>query len=397
MDYAEEVLVCALALDKAFEAYEFIHVYAGPARHRRQAAKLTAEAACARLKLLAGRIDDSGVADEAPRWRRTYLLDFINCALAQYEVFVQKKRAPFAGTVERLIAAPPRPQFSLDRDFSALKKQMRALGFRSMPEFERSKKTLRFTTRAELNGHIAGTLEKLAGRLAKRCGGAFGFDLRRALAPANLRLSAPRAGEPDCFYRYDGAGRGTIGVAMRGEFTGNFIENFISHEAVPGHHFYYLVKQHRLDGGGTDAIDALDTFYSPENAVNEGLAVCADRLFGPLLDESEHFSNQAEKFLHKAMYNLWHTVNIQGRAPDAGILRLLRDEFGFSRERLAARLRYYTRDARFYTPAYPLGIAAIEAFPEGLPLSQIPLLYQQHSVKTLGRLALWLKKQKTAR
>jgi hypothetical protein len=393
MSFSEEALVCILAMDNAFPDYEFIHVYLGGLRYRRQAAKLSADQAYRRLKELAKQINVSGITDEPPRWRKTYVLDLINCVLAQYETFVLKKRNPFVETVSRLTAAPPLPQFRLEPELLRLRAKLRDMGFKSIPEFERSKKRLKFKSRGALTDHVYISLETIINRLAKKCGGAFGFDLKKELNPARLKITVPGKDEPPCFYRYEGSGRGTMGVEIRAEFTEAYLQGFIAHEAVPGHHLYYIVKQKRIERGETDALDCMDTFYSPENAVNEGLAVCSDRLFGQLLDEPAHFSSRFEKFLHRVMYNSWHDVNVLHRASDAGMLRLCENEFGFLKTQLAAKLRYYTRDARFYTPAYPLGIAAIERFPKGLQVNLIPRLYEQHSINTLRRLLPWLTKK----
>ena len=386
-DFSEEVLVNVLALDRAFTDFEFLHVYLGPPRYLRAAAKIAPSRAYGRLRELLGRLDSAGVPDEAPRCRRTYIRDFMTCVLAQVEAFILRKRRRLPETVSRLMAAPLPLPFSLEPRIAEVQRELRTMGFRTVAEFDRSKKLRKFRTRTELVDYALGFLDEASSRIARRCSGVFGFDLLAKLRACRVKVVVPRADEPSCFYRYEGGGRGILGLALRKEFSESYLQNFISHEGVPGHHLYYLVKQHRIDRGEGDAIDLVDTFYSPENVVNEGLAVCSDRLFGRLTDDAAHLSAQIEKLLHRAFYNAWHRVNVQRRALEARLLRLLRGELGFSEERLAAQLRYHTREARYYSPAYPLGIGLVEEIAGRLPPAQVPRLYAQHSAATLRRLA----------
>lgn len=377
MTFAEEVLVNILALDRVFRAYEFIHVSLAPARLAAAAARIQPARALARLRGLESELESSGLADEAPRFRRTYARDLLRCVIAQAETFVYKKKRGFPDTVRSLMAAPVLEPFDLERELSRFRALLRGGGFRSVAEFNRSKRQVRFSSRRQLADYVLGFVDQVAARLG---------SLRALISRGELRIAVPQKGDPPCFYRYDGRGRGTLGIALETEFTENFLHNFVSHEAVPGHHLYYLIKQRRVDEGRTDALDLVDTYYSPENAVNEGLAVNSDRLYGQVLDDSSQLSAQVEKFLHKVFHNCWHRVNIQGRPPEALALAILRQEMGYPESRVRQRLRYHVRQARYYSPVYPIGIAAVERAARRLSRRELPALYAQQSVSTLDKL-----------
>ncbi|MBI5240057.1 MAG: hypothetical protein HY926_06265 [Elusimicrobia bacterium] len=377
MTFAEEVLVNTLALDRAFRGFEFLHVCLAPERLRRRARRVSPARALARLRELESDLDSSGLTDEAPRFRRTYARDFLRCVIAQAETFVYEKRRDFPDTVRLLMAAPVIVPFDLERELVRFKALLRRAGFSSAAEFNRSKRKVRFLSRRQLSDYVLDFVDRTATRLG---------SLRRLVAQGELRISVPGKGDPPCFYRYEGRGRGTLGIALETEFTENFLHNFVSHEAVPGHHLYYLIKQRRVDEGRTDALDLVDTYYSPENAVNEGLAVNSDRLYGQVLDDSSQLSAQVEKFLHRVFYNCWHRVNISRRPPETRALEILRREMGYSEPLLRSRLRYHVREARYYSPVYPIGIAAVERAARRLTRGELPALYAQQSVSTLDRL-----------
>ncbi|MCX5797057.1 MAG: hypothetical protein NTY77_16310 [Elusimicrobia bacterium] len=382
MTFAEEVLVNILALDRAFKDFEFLHVCLAPERLRRRAARIPPARALARLRELQALLDSSGLSDEAPRFRRTYARDLLACVIAQAEVFVFKKRRPFPETVRRLLAAELIAPFDLERELARFRALLRGQGFSSAAEFSRSKRKVRFSSRRRLSDYVLGFVDRTAAKLGGR--------LRRLVCEGELRVAVPGRGDPPCFYRYEGGGRGTLGIALETEFTENFLHNFVSHEAVPGHHLYYLLKQRRVDRGRTDALDLVDTYYSPENAVNEGLAVNSDRLYGPVLDDSSQLSAQVEKFLHRVFYNCWHRVNIARRPPEALALDILRRELGYSEAVIRGRLRYHVRQARYYSPVYPIGIRAVEQAARRLSRRELPQLYAQQSVSTLEK---WLNRK----
>ncbi|MDD5628159.1 MAG: hypothetical protein PHU21_03780 [Elusimicrobia bacterium] len=385
MTFAEEVLVNVLALDRAFKDFEFLHVSLAPARLRGRASRIRPARALARLRELYEQVDASGLSDEAPRFRRTYAQDFLRCVIAQAETFVCAKRRDFAQTVSRLMAAPILEPFDLEQELAELQALLRRQGFKSVAEFNLSKRKLSFSSRNRLADYVLGFVDEVAAKLSSRCGKVFGCDLKALISSSKLRITAPKKGDPPCFYRYEGRGRGSLGIALQTEFSENFLRNFISHEAVPGHHLYYLLKQQRVDRGRTDAIDLVDTYYSPENVVNEGLAVNADRLYGQVLDDSSQLSAQVEKFLHRVFYNCWHRRNIERRPFEALALRILRRFMGHSEARIAGQLRYHVREARYYSPVYPLGIRLVERLAKGLALAELPALYAQQSVSTLKK------------
>jgi hypothetical protein len=380
MTFAEEALVNTLALDRAFRGYEFLHVSLSPARLRRRAARIRPRRALERLRELEAEVDSSGLSDEAPRFRRTYARDLLRCVIVQAETFVYKKRRSFPDTVRLLMAAPVIPPFELDRELVGLRAALRRQGFKSVAEFNRSKRKVRFLGRRQLSDYVLDFVDRTAAKLG---------SLRRLVAQGELRIAVPRKGDPPCFYRYEGGGRGTLGIALETEFTENFLHNFVSHEAVPGHHLYYLIKQRRVDEGRTDALDLVDTYYSPENVVNEGLAVNSDRLYGQFLDDSSQLSAQVEKFLHRVFYNCWRSVNILRRPPDPEALAILRGEMGYPEARVRERLRYHVREARYYSPVYPVGIDAVERAARGLARREFPALYAQQSVATLEKWLGW--------
>jgi hypothetical protein len=334
----------------------------------------------ARLRELEAAVDSSGLSDESPRFRRTYARDFLGCVIAQAETFVYKKRRSFPDTVRLLMAAPVIAPFDLDRELAGLRAELRRQGFPSVAEFNRSKRRVVFRSRRQLADYVLDFVDRTAAKLG---------SLRRLVAQGELRVAVPGKGDPPCFYRYEGGGRGTLGIALGAEYSENFLHNFVSHEAVPGHHLYYLIKQRRVDEGRSDALDLVDTYYSPENVVNEGLAVNSDRLYGQVLDDSSQLSAQVEKFLHRVFYNCWHSVNILRRPPDPKALAVLRGEMGYPEARVRERLRYHVREARYYSPVYPIGIAAVERAARGLARKDLPALYAQQSVATLEKWLGW--------
>ena len=389
MSYAEEVVLNVLALDKAFTDYELFHAYLGPRRLRERAARIPVARARQALERLREDLETAGIPDEAPDYRRTYYRDFLGCVLAQVDTFVLRRRGrPFAQRVESLMAAPvPRP-FALEAGLRRLKAELREAGFRSVQEYRRAKKQVRFQRRTQLADYVYAIVDDVTAQLTRRGAPAFPADLRRLLSLSRLRVVAPRADEPPCFYRYEGNYRGTLGLALERDFSEPFVRAFVLHEAMPGHHLYYLLKQDQLDRGGADILAGTDTFYSPENPINEGLAVCADMSFGRMLDPMTHLGVQVEKFLHRVFYNAWHQVNVARSRLDARLLRLLREELDFAEPVLRQKLAYHTRSARYYTPVYSLGIAAVERLAPVLGPERLHLLYRQHSINTLRKLRL---------
>ena len=386
MSCAEEIVLNVLALNKAFKGYELFHAYLGPRRLRERAARIPVARARGALEELLEGLDAAAIPDEAPDYRRTYYRDYLHCVLAQLDTFVFRRRRPFPETLASLMASPvPRP-FRLQADLAPLKAELRRAGFRSIHEYRKARAPVRFQRRAQLADYVYEIVDEVTTQLTRRGAPPFPGGLRRLLARSRLRVVIPRPDEPPCFYRYDGDYRGTLGVALDRDFSAPVVRAFVLHEVIPGHHLYYMLKQDQIDRGDADALVGADTFYSPENPVNEGLAVCADMSFGPMLDPMTHLGVQVEKFLHRVVYNAWHQVNVGRSRTDARLLRLLREEVGFKEAEIRQKLAYHTRSARYYTPVYPVGIVAVERTAPLLGPDRLFLLYRQHSANTLRKL-----------
>ncbi|HBL19170.1 MAG: hypothetical protein A2X36_14820 [Elusimicrobia bacterium GWA2_69_24] len=386
MTFAEELLIQVLALDRAFADQELFHAYLGPRDLKPAAARIPPLKALAALKRLEGELDARGPADDAPGFRRTYYRDFLACVIAQAELFAFRRRRPFVPAMTALMGAPPPPPFALDAELRRVRAHLRAGGYSSIARYNREKRRIRFAGRRELERFVRDILDRVRADLLTRCRGFFPFDLRGLLDRSRLSFIQPRAGEPPCFYRYEGNGAGTVGIALRREFSESYLRGFVLHELIPGHHLYYLLKQRQVERGGADLLLGADTFYSPENPVNEGLAVCADRVFGPVLEAPDFLAVQVEKFLHRAFYNAWHRVNVQRRPVGRAIGELLAREAGFTAATIRSKFSYHTRVARHYAPVYPIGIRLIEEATQALDRRALPLLYCQHSMRTLAKL-----------
>jgi len=99
----------------------------------------------------------------------------------------------------------------------------------------------------------------------------------------------PRPDEPPCFYRYDGDYRGTLGVALDRDFSAPVVRAFVLHEVIPGITCITCSSRTRsIAGRGRPG--RRGHLLLPENPVNEGLAVCADMSFGPMLDPMTHLA-----------------------------------------------------------------------------------------------------------
>jgi len=385
MTFSEEALVRVLALDKAFKDTELFHVYLGPSRLKALAKRLDPARACADLRAMLEGLPASGLKDEYPDYRRTYARDFIVCVLAQADAFIFRRRRPFAGLMTELLACPPPGPFDLDRELARLRPALREQGYSSIADYNARKPKIRFGSRRRMTAYVRGILDEVSSKLASRCRRLFPFSLKPLFERSRLRIVEPGRGMPPCFYHYDGACSGTVAIALQREFSESYIRGFVLHELVPGHHLYYLLKQRQVEEEGDPLVGA-DTYHSPENPVNEGLAVCSDRIFGAVLDSRSALAVQVEKFLHRTFYNAWHAENILRRGVPQRLLGILRREAGFGEALIRQRLGYHNRQARFYTPVYPLGIHLVEEASRRLDPRGRLLLYRQHSANTLKRL-----------
>lgn len=385
MTVTEEIVVQVLALDKAFEDTEFFHVFLGPSRLRARARRISPEKACAALVRLRDELPSSGLPDTWPDFRQTYARDFITCVLAQADIFVWKRRRPFLQATSELMAMPVPGPFALHEELARMRTRLREAGYTSVAEYNRLKPKLRFSSRRDLVAYVQAILDEMSERIASQCAHLFPFDLRSLLERSRVTVEVPRADDPPCYYRYRGNYAGAVGIAVGHEFSEAWVRGFVLHEVLPGHHFYYLLKQRQFDEEG-DLLVGADTFYSPENPVNEGLAVCADRFFGPLLEPMVDLAVQVEKFLHRLYFNAWRQVNVQRRPVGSRLLDILRHDCGYDEGFIAGKIAYHTREARWYTPVYPLGIRLVEEATERLGPDRRALLYRQHSAGTLRRL-----------
>jgi hypothetical protein len=175
-----------------------------------------------------------------------------------------------------------------------------------------------------------------------------------------------------------------VGLVYSKNVSKKFLKGFVRHEGVPGHFLYYCIKQYLADNGKTDAVSLIDTFYSPENCLNEGLAVCSDLIFSKLIPPQERAEVEAEKLLHNIFYNLWYSLNIESR--NVSLEQKLLTEYFNLRGGPERLIKYFTKDERYYTPYYPYGIYYAQKYIPKIKKENIGFLYHQHSVNTLKKL-----------
>jgi hypothetical protein len=301
----------------------------------------------------------------------------------QADKFVYRRRLPFARLEEALTASPLLSPFDIASAFAAADKKVKALAGADIKEIRREKghclngfKEIKKYAKAKYDENLD-AMQQYA-PLFKQ------FDLKEITRKMRIRIVGETPHNTPCFFKYDGNYRGTMGIMYAGTANTDFLDGFVMHEGVPGHFLYYCIKQYLADKGRGDAVTLLDTLYSPENCLNEGLAVCSHLIFDKLVQPRCRAMIETQKILHKIFYNLWYSANI--RPVDTSLeLRLLARHFSLSGgpRRL---IKYFTKDEKYYTPYYPYGIYYGESLIPRLKPENKGFLYHQHSVNTLKKL-----------
>lgn len=383
MTLDRQILLNVLALDKAIKEYEFVHVYMGPLELSEEAGKIPPESAREQLLLSLDLLDGPAGSSFSPS-RKIYIRDLVMSVLTQADHFIfDKPMKSVQEVVERLMGTRICPPFDIDHELQDLAGFVNAEGYASIPQYRSQKNIICFNSPAGFSDFLKQTIESLSAMTARKYGSIFHHDLCGIFDRSSISIEFT-SGEPPCYYRYNGNYQGVVGISYRESFTDADIKNFLAHEVLPGHHFYYLLRQWSLDHEKTDLLHALDLFYSPETVINEGIAMNSDLIFRDKLEPEIAISLKIEKFLHKLFYNCWHQVNIEFEPIDPYYLMILRNEFDFPFETIESRIKYFTSDARYYTPCYPLGSFYIENFILNNDELELPILYQQHSVSTLS-------------
>jgi hypothetical protein len=383
MGLDQEILINILAIDKAIEDYEFIHTYLGPEEFLREAAAIKVDAAYSFLGRVLEELDGTS-GDTLPPYRRIYFHDLIRSVLTQIECFVFKQeKTSFKESIECLIGTSICPKFDIEAELNRLIGFLNQIGYPSLPSFRnRKKKVVEFEHEEALSTYLNQLIDVLTRMTLNRYQPLFPLDLAGVLEKSQLALEFT-SGEPPCYYYYRKAYQGIVGVTFHRVLSEIDLKNFIAHEVIPGHHFYYLLKQAELDQGTTDLISSLDIYYSPENIINEGIAMNSDLIFEGLLEDEVVAAQKIEKFFHKIFYNSWYNVNIENIPVDPFYVMILRKEFNFAYDLIDVRMNYFTREAKFYTPCYPVGSSYVEQLIQRFGISVLPKLYNQHSVNTI--------------
>ncbi|MDR0953701.1 MAG: hypothetical protein LBM71_05980 [Elusimicrobiota bacterium] len=386
-DILEEILINLLALDKGFEDYEFFHCFLGEREYLKKASLIKFEDAYLFLKHTLTNLDSFDINDTAPYYRKTYIKDLLVCVITQVEKFVYKKKISFSKVETALSASSILPPFDIAWEFAVSDTKIRELTGLTTKEFRRQKnatlngfKEIKKYSQKIIDDNLQKALEYSP--FFKQ------FNLKTIINKMDIHIVNKTPNNSPCFFKYDGNYCATMGLLHTNNVQETAINAFVLHEGVPGHFLYYCIKQYLADRGQGDKITLLDTFYSPENCINEGLAVCSYLVFDKLVSSLNRATIEVEKILHKIFYNLWYDVNIKHM--DTKLERELLKLFNIlpSANRL---IKYFTKDEKYYAPYYPLGIYYGENIIPKIKKENLGFLYQQHSVNTLKKL---IKEQK---
>ncbi|MBU0504505.1 MAG: hypothetical protein ABII18_00310 [bacterium] len=384
MNIDQEILVNILALDKGFEDFEFVHSYLGPEDIKKYAEQIPVKKAYLRLKELKNHVADC-FTDEFPYYRQTYIQDYIDSILAQTELFVFNQEPKyFKSFVERLLGMQTFPQFDLDQELNEAVQIVKQQGFQSIKDYQSRRQEIRFQHDYQLKTCVRQIMKEQTDKVIRNTEHLFDFPVADLLKQSKLRIEASKPVDPPCYYYYRGQFNGTVGLQMKKKYHKDYLTNFLAHEVLPGHHFYYLIKEHYLKSRNTDLLMSIDTFYSPENLINEGLAVNSDLLLDENNDPYVVSMLCLEKLLHKIYHNAWYQVNIEKQSISPEIENIVCHEIGLKDAQM--RLEYFTQEAKYYTPSYSHGIYYVENIIKKCGKRVISFLYGQHSVNTLGKL-----------
>ena len=390
-----QLLVNLLALDRLFQDYEFIHCYIGPAQYKNQAKKIPPEQALKDLEKLSNNLSE--IPNVYPFYRRTFIKEMLSSAIEQAHFFCKgKKVRSFKDQVQTLLGAKVVPPFNLDDELEKTKKYIKKAGYNSISQFMKNRPKIKFNNINEIQRYTYNYIDQITAIMNASYSKVMPIPPKELMSNAKLVVEEACIPNLPCYYFYKGNGNGVAGVTLKKEMSETYLKGFILHEIMPGHHFYYLMKQHYIDNKcNIDHIHYIDPFYSPENTVNEGLAVNGEEILFDSLDKETLAGVKLEKFVHKILYNAWHSVNIKKDNSLKDIQHLLQNKIGFTKESSAQKLDYYTNLEKYYVASYPIGTDHVQKIIQQIGHNNLHMLYTQHSVSTLNLLTRGNLKCKT--
>jgi len=379
-----QLLVNLLALDELFQDYEFIHCYIGPAQYKHQAKKTQPEQALINLEKLVSDLNE--IPDVYPYYRRTFIKEMLNSAIEQVRFFCKgKNERSFKDQIQTLIGATVVPPFDLEAELTKTISYVKKTGCNSTAQFFKSRPKIKFNNIKELQRYTYDYIDQTTSIMDALYAKFMPVPPKKIMSNLKLTIEESRIPNLPCYYFYKGNGNGVAGVTIKNEMSETYLKGFILHEIMPGHHFYYLMKQYYINNkSNIDHIHYLDPFYSPENTVNEGLAVNGEEVLHDGLDKETLAGVKLEKLVHKVLYNAWYSVNIEKNTSLKEIQNLLREEIGFTKEATEQKLNYYTNLEKYYVASYPIGADHVQKILQNIGYKNLHILYAQHSVKTLN-------------
>jgi len=387
----ENIIKNILAISSHIKEYEFVHTYFGPPRILKEAKKIKIKDAYNYLLSVRGKLKKF-IPDEFPYFRGTYYRDIIDSALIQAELFVFKnKKYSFKKTVETLFAVKLPPLINLSAARTRMYSELKKSGYLSVTQLRKDSDWHGFKNFKELDHFIAREVKTIFKSHDKAFGKYFDFDIKKSFDKFNLVVEKSKRGMPDCYYYYRGNYKGVMGLKFRDKFDLSHIKNLIGHEILPGHHFYYLVKESLFRNKKIDLGVTLDTFYSPETIINEGLAMSVDVLFGGILDAKVRLKGLAAKYLYAVLYNIWYSKFILKKKYKK-YQDIIGAELGFNKKDEKFWMNFYLGpEWRYYAVSYAIGSYYVDGFLKKHGVKNARYLYNQQSVNTIKKLERDLK------
>lgn len=380
----DRILVNLLALDDLFQNYEFIHCYLGPLKYRESAIKISPNQALKNIKNLSSNLVE--ITDVYPFYRRTFITELLQSVIKQVDVFCDKvKKQNFQDLIQTLIGTTLVSPFNLDIELNDVNNYIKKTDFKNIPSFLMNREKIYFNTIKELEKFIYDYIYEIIAKMDKIYSKRISVSLSKLMDNIDITIEESKIKHLPCYYFYKGERKGVVGITLKNELNVSYIKSFILHEIVPGHHFYYLMKQSDIDNNQIcDSICFIDTFYSPENTVNEGLAVNAEIILDNQLDNDTIASIKLEKLVHKILYNAWYAANIYKKNNLGAFKNILQNEIGFDSRKADEKLKYYIDLEKYYVASYPIGAEHVQKIIKQIGKKNIYKLYKQHSVKTLN-------------
>lgn len=376
-----EILKNILSLEDHFDDYEFIHAYLGPEEY-----KIKVNDPKIPYNYINNILINNDVAqtDEFPYFRKTYIKDFINSITKQAEFYIFKNdKLDFIKIIEGLFAVKLMPKFNLEEELNKTNKD----------DLKKINEKISFNSSEELKNYIDSVINTLSSKMITLYGKQIP-ELEKVIKLSKIDIVNNEEANPPCFYKYNGNYKGTVGFKFKNQYLKYYIDSFLMHEVMPGHHLYYLLRQNFVDTNKIDPIIYIDTFYSPENIINEGLAINTDLILNKGLDSSVSAMLKKEKLYHKVMYNCWYDLNINKKEADPICEHILCDNMGYSKAYKDSMVEYFTVSDKYYAPCYPIGGFVVEKAINVIGTDRLKYFYPQHSVSTINKLVEYFNGKK---